>query len=117
MQERWCAVKHIGARVPTVWRRSLLAGLAAFAVLAACGALHAQFAGQPAPPMVVTWCEWFAALVLLPYVFTLGAFGRWGQERAHGAVILGWRVALVVFALDLALRAALGLGLSPFYTG
>lgn len=101
----------------TVRRRSLLLGALAFLILAACGGLHARLSGQPAPQLIATWCEWFAALVFLPYVFTLGAFGRWGQERAIAPVILGWRVALVVFALDLLLRALLGLGLTPFYTG
>ena len=74
-------MRHIGAKVPTLWRQSLLPGLVAFLVLAACGAVHARVARQPAPPLAVTWCEWFAALTLLPYVFTLGAFSRLGQAR------------------------------------
>ncbi|MBP2016950.1 hypothetical protein J2Z79_000324 [Symbiobacterium terraclitae] len=110
-------MERIVRKVGTAWRGSLLWGALAFLALAACGGLHAWLSGEPAPPVIATWCEWFAALALLPYVFTMGAFGRWGQARAVAPVIHGWRAALVVFALDLLLRAALGLGLTPYYTG
>jgi len=106
-----------------VWRRvgsllrprELLPGLLAFLVLCLFGVLHAALAGRRGPENATAWCEWFAALVLLPYAFSFGAFGRWGSERGLAWVAGGWRVALVVFALDLVLRAVLGLGWEPYF--
>jgi hypothetical protein len=86
-----------------------------FGALVALGLLHAALSGRPAPRVITAWCEWFAALVFAPYVFSFGAFGRWGSERSIGLVVAGWRVALVVFALDLLMRALLSLGWEPYF--
>lgn len=96
-------------------RRALLAGFLAFAVLAGLGSLHGALAGLSVPRLITAWAEWFTALVLFPYVFSFGALGRWGAERGHKLVTLGWVVALEVFALDLLLRALLGLGWEPYF--
>lgn len=95
--------------------RALLAGFLTFIVLVTLASVHGALTGLSVPQLITAWAEWFSALVLFPYAFSFGALGRWGEERGHRLVTLGWQVALEVFALDLLMRAVLGLGWEPYF--
>ncbi|MFZ5816896.1 MAG: hypothetical protein ACOY93_16645 [Bacillota bacterium] len=91
-------------------RQDWLLGLGAWALLGVGGAVHAHFAQLPALQVIVTWNEWFAALLLLPLLFT-------GRMRGNPLARKAYAAVLVVFALDLLVRALFGLGWQPFLLG
>lgn len=112
------AVAQLRSRPYVGW---LLLGVVAWLGLAVGAALQARSAGSALWPTVVTWDEWVVAIALVPraILFILGIMmtddvqARWGR-RVTGAINwLAWS-ALVVFALDLAVRAVFGLGWKPF---
>lgn len=96
-------------------------GPAAWALLALAGWLHARITGLPVLPLILTYDEWFAALLLLPSLATLGATMREPEHGGAGArsrltlLRKGHVPALTVFALDLLVRALFGLGWEPFF--
>ncbi|HLN61754.1 MAG TPA: hypothetical protein VK464_09400 [Symbiobacteriaceae bacterium] len=99
----------------------LALGAGAWALLAAAGAAWAGSAGRPLLQTVVTVDEWAVAVLLLPTVL-LWVFGvvqrdelvRDGARKVVGTAWGIGAVAMVIFALDLATRAAFGLGWKPF---
>lgn len=108
------------------WFRSYrlvwMLGPVVWALLALAGLIHARLAGLPVWEVIVTWHEWFAALLWLPLLATIGTTIRGyarGRDRSDRPplVSMGYLLALIVFALDLAVRAILGLGWDPFLVG
>lgn len=89
-------------------RLILLLGLAAWVLLSGAGLVHAQLVGLDPLQAITVWNEWFVALLIVPYFFGLAVHGR------HPLLRQGYLVVLLVFALDLGLRAAFGLGWEPF---
>jgi hypothetical protein len=96
-------------------------GPAAWVLLALAGWLHARMTGLPVLPLILTYDEWFAALLLLPSLATLGAAAREPEHGGAGVrsrltlVRMGYVPALIVFSLDLLVRALFGLGWEPFF--
>lgn len=91
-------------------------------LLALAGWIHARLAGLPVLETIVTYDEWFAALLLLPLLGTIGTSVRGpsrGRDRPDrpALVSMGFVLALIIFALDLIVRALFGLGWEPFLLG
>jgi hypothetical protein len=97
--------------------------LALWALLGVVAWVHAQLAGLPARQLIVTYWEWSVALLLLPFLATIGTTipgpNRRGPDTpARPALIsMGYVIALVIFSLDLLVRALFGLGWEPFFLG
>jgi hypothetical protein len=112
------AVAQVRSRPYLIW---LLVGVVVWAGLAAGAAAQARARGMAVWPAVVTWDEWLVAVAVIPrmILFVLGILqpddvaARWGK-RPVVWINMAAVAALVVFALDLAVRALFGLGWKPF---
>ncbi len=91
----------------------------ALLMIALGGMIHARVAGLPVLETILTWAEWFAAILFLPIIATIGTQLRGpsrgvGQPTRPALVSMGYVLALLVFGADLLVRAVLGLGWEPF---
>jgi|GEM_PF-2109998 len=95
---------------------------AALVLIAVGGYTHARLSGLPVLETILTWDEWFAAILFLPLVATIGTRLR-GPSRGYdrpvrpALVSMGYVLGLLVFGADLLIRAMLGLGWDPFLLG
>lgn len=108
------------------WFRSYrfvwLLGPVVWLLLVLAGWVHARLTGLPALELILTWQEWFVALLLLPYLLTMGTTirgpGRGGDKPVRPSLVsMGYVLALTVLALDLMTRAIFGVGWAPFFVG
>lgn len=103
----------------TVWLLSPVAVV----VLAVAGWIHARVALLPELPLILTYWEWCAALLLLPSLATLGIAIRGPRRGGHdrpsrpALVSMGYVLAMAVLSVDLLVRALFGLGWEPFFLG
>jgi len=103
LKERWSA-----------W----VAGVGLWAALAVGATVYANQKGLDAWQQIVTWDEWAVALGLIVR-FLIPIFRKSEVVDRRGRRFIGWLgdmtwALAVVFALDLASRAFLGLGWDPF---
>ena len=116
-------------------------GVAIFTGLAVAAMVVAPRRGRPPGPEVVTWCEWFVAVAILPALMLPGVArraeirswvlrkmgsgddeeweSRYEYRQRQRRMLLHFCAMLWVwtgttFALDLLLRAIAGLGWDPF---
>ncbi|HWI50949.1 MAG TPA: hypothetical protein VNT01_02245 [Symbiobacteriaceae bacterium] len=94
------------------------AGVVAWLAVAAGAAVYAGRSGAPIWPVAVTWAEWLVALGLLARL-VVPIFRKSEVVSRQGRRVVGWLgdmtwALLVLFLLDLATRALLGLGWEPF---
>ena len=137
----WQRGKQAVALALRPWRPHVAIGAIIFASLSAGALAYATSHSRPLGPEVVTWCEWFVAVDILPALILPGLARRaeiqaWVRRRMGMAeeaeseatyeyrlqqrnallrfCALLWIWGGTVFGLDLLLRALTGLGFDPF---
>lgn len=101
------------------YRLALVMGPAVWVVLALAAWIHAYMGGLPTLPLILTYAEWCAAILLLPVLVTVGASVRGVQQASErpSRLTMGYVLALSVLAIDVVIRALSGIGWEPFFLG